>query len=249
MAPDRRAVGRRAAALVAIACAAAALASPAVAQQATPRAPIYTCTLNGKKLTSDRTIPECGNQEQRVLNSDGSVNRVIQPTPTDDERAAIEQRQRDAEAERVQRNDAVRRDRNQMQRYPDEAAHRKAREKALDDIRKAVQISKERIKLLMIERKPLLDESEFYVGKSMPTKLKTGLDANDASLEAQKALIQNQESEVKRINDLYDLELARLKKLWNGAQPGTLGPVPQVAANAPPALAVGAGPLKKAGAQ
>ena len=115
--------------------------------------------------------------------------------------------------------------------FPDEAAHAKARAKALDDIGNSVRISEARINLLKAERKPLLDDAEFYVGKPLPSKLKSALDANDAALEAQKALAQNQQIEVVRINGLYDAELARLKKLWAGAPAGSLGPIaaPQVA--------------------
>ncbi|HZV91890.1 MAG TPA: hypothetical protein VFF72_01660, partial [Caldimonas sp.] len=99
-------------------------------------------------------------------------------------------KEREAAAERVAKNDAIRRDRNLIARYPNEAAHNRARAKALDDLRASVRVSKERIALLNAERKPLLDEAEFYVGKSLPSKLKLALDANDASLDAQKALIQ-----------------------------------------------------------
>ncbi len=204
--------------------AAATLGTAAWAQ--TPRAPIYSCIdANGKKLTSDRPIAECLNRDQRVLNADGSPNRIMPPTPTADERAALEQRERDAAAERAARNDAVRRDRNLLNRFPDEAAHAKARAKALDNIGNSVRISEARINLLKAERKPLLDEAEFYVGKQLPAKLKSALDANDAALDAQKALVQNQQVEVVRINGLYDAELARLKKLWAGAPAGSLGPI------------------------
>ena len=204
--------------------AAATLGATAWAQ--TPRAPIYSCIdANGKKLTSDRPIPECLNRDQRVLNADGSPNRIVPPTPTADERAALEQRERDAAAERATKNDAVRRDRNLLNRFPDEAAHAKARAKALDDIGNSVRISEARINLLKAERKPLLDEAEFYVGKQLPAKLKSALDANDAALDAQRALVQNQQVEVVRINGLYDAELARLKKLWAGTPAGSLGPI------------------------
>ena len=204
----------------------AALFGGAVSAQTVPRALIYSCIdANGKKLTSDRPIPECLNRDQRVLNSDGSPKGILPPTPTADERAAAEQREREAAVERGTRNDAVRRDRNLLNRFPDETAHAKARAKALDDIGNAVRISEARITLLNLERKPLLDEAEFYVGKSLPTKIKSALDANDASLEAQKSLVQNQQVEVVRINGLYDAELARLKKLWAGTPAGSLGPI------------------------
>ncbi len=211
---------RRGAALIV----AATLCAAASAQ--TPRAPIYSCIdANGKKLTSDRPIPECLNRDQRVLNADGSPNRIVPPTPTADERAAQEQRERELAAERAAKNDAIRRDRNLLNRFPDEVAHSKARAKALDDVGNSVRISEARINLLKAERKPLLDEAEFYVGKTLPAKLKSALDANDAALDAQRALVQNQQVEVVRINGLYDAELARLKKLWAGAPAGSLGPI------------------------
>jgi len=205
--------------------------------------PIYACTdANGKKLTSDRPIAECANRDQKLLNSDGSVRKVVPPTPTADERAEAEAAERRAAAERAAQQDAIRRDRNLMLRFPNEAAHRRAREAALDDVRKAVRTSEERIKLLAVERKPLLDEAEFYVNRPLPAKLRQALDANDAAVEAQRTLVQNQQSEVVRINSLFDVELERLKRLWGGAVPGSMG----VLATAPTAALVASAPRKAA---
>jgi len=42
----------------------------------------YTCVdSKGNRRSSDRPIPECSDREQRVLNKDGSLRRVIPPTP------------------------------------------------------------------------------------------------------------------------------------------------------------------------
>src|SRR5436190_9850312 len=212
------------------------LAAAAAAIGAAPDAgaeagrPIIQCELNGKKVTSDRPIPECVHKEQRELNPDGSLKRIIPPTPTADELAAKEEKDRDAKLELAAKGDAVRRDRNLMQRFPDEAAHRKSREKALDELRIAGKIYAGRIADLMIEQKKLEDDKYFYknerVNKPVPTQLQQKLDANEALLEAQKSLAQNQVAETTRINALYDVELARLRKLWGGAQPGSLGPLP-----------------------
>jgi len=196
-------------------------------------AQIYSCIDgNGKKLTSDRPILECNNRDQRVLNPDGSVSRIVPPTPTPDERAEQEAREREEAAQRAAQQDAVRRDRNLMARYRNEAAHQKAREAALDDSRLALQRSQRRLDDLAAERKPLLDEVEFYRGRAMPPKLKQHLDANDTATEAQRVLIQNQQAEMVRVNALFDAELARLKRLWAGAQPGSLGAVPAAASKA-----------------
>lgn len=203
------------------------VASHAAWAQMTPPATggvrIFTCTdASGKRLTSDRPIPECVAREQRVLNADGSVKRVLPPTLTAAERAEAEAREIEAAAERVAKQDTIRRDRSLMSRYPNEAAHRRARDAALEIVRSSMRISESRIKTLTAERKPLQDETQFYAGKQVPAKLKSQIDANDAALTAQRSLMQDQEAEVGRIDGLYDAELARLKKLWAGAPPGSL---------------------------
>ena len=58
-----------------------ALAQPQPSASASPG--IYTCTTaDGRRLTSDRPIPACNAQEQRVLNSDGSLQRIHPPSLT-----------------------------------------------------------------------------------------------------------------------------------------------------------------------
>jgi hypothetical protein len=213
--------------LVAAALCWLAAASPVLAADApTPR--IYQCTLpDGRRVTSDKPIVECmsAGKSQRELNKDGSVKGVVEAPLTEEEKAEREQIARQRDAERTAQEIEIRRDRDMLKRYPSEAAHGKARARALDDVATSVRNSEARIKLLLQERKPLENEKEFYVGKTLPNRLKLQLDANDAALEAQRSLVQNQQTEIVRVNKLYDDELARLKKLWAGAQPGTLGPV------------------------
>ncbi len=48
-------------------------------------------------------------------------------------------------------------------------------------------------------------------------------------MEAQRTLIQNQQAEVVRINQLYDAELDRSRSSGAGAQPGSLGALPSPA--------------------
>jgi hypothetical protein len=202
----------------------------------TASAGIYTCIdSTGKRLTSDRPIAECATREQRELNPDGSVRRVLPPTMTADERAEQEARERQLAVERAQQQDAVRRDRNLMVRFPNEASHEKARNAALDDVRAALQRSERRLADLAAERKPLLDEAEFYRKRQLPAKLKQQLESNDTAADAMRVLVQNQQAEIVRINGLFDVELDRLRKLWAGAAPGTmgaLGPAPMASAAA-----------------
>ena len=223
-----------------LACWAGGVPLLAAAQSPAPTSAIYTCTdANGRRLTSDRPIAECVHKEQLVLNRDGSVRAVVPPTLTAEERAAKEARERAAAVARAAQSDAVRRDRNLMARYPDEAAHNRAREAAADTVRLAMKASELRLRDLAVERKPLREEAEFYLGRQLPPKLKAALDANDASMGAQRDASANQETELVRINKLYDVELERLRRLWDGAPPGSLGPIAETpAAVRPPQKAV-----------
>ncbi|CAN5350915.1 hypothetical protein BH11PSE9_BH11PSE9_22090 [soil metagenome] len=201
---------------------AAALVSAGVVHAAPSGAPIFTCNdTSGKRVNSDRKIPNCVG-EQRQLNSDGSLKTIVPPTLSLDEQTEADRIKREAEIKEKQDQEAIRRDRNLLMRFPNETAHRKARDGALEDFRNSVKLSEARIGALAKERKPLMDEAEFYAGKPLPPKLKQALDANDAANEAQRTLIQNQQLELARINQSYDEELGRLKKLWAGAPLGSM---------------------------
>ncbi len=203
----------------AIACIAVA-AAPLLAEAQSAPAPgaIYRCLgRDGKTVTRDRQMTDCAG-DQYLVNPDGSNRRIVPRPPTEEEREEAEQKQREADAERRAAQVQARADAALVKRFPDKASHDLARKAALDTARADVRASDARIADLMLARKPLLDEAEFYVGKPLPTKLKTAIDANDASLAAQKSSRQNLDTEVDRINKNYDLELAKLTKLWAARQ-------------------------------
>lgn len=217
----------------------AASSAPCLAQaKPASKGAIFTCVnAAGRTLTADRPIAECLDREQRVLNSDGSLRMVLEPSLTSDERAALEDAQRRKQLERSAQQDAIRRDRNLIARYPNDAAHSRAREMALAPVRSALEASERRLSDLRKERLPLIAETEFYRGKAVPAKLSSQIETVDVSIEAQRALALNQQAELERVNGLFDAELARLKRLWAGAEPGSLGPLPPagMAVSAPPA--------------
>jgi hypothetical protein len=185
---------------------------------------VFTCvTADGSRLTSDRPIPQCIDREQRQLGRDGSVVRVVPPSYTAEERAAREAAEQKAAAQRAALTEAARMDRNLMRRFPNEAAHNKARASAVGDVQSAIASSKKRLEVLAEERKPLETEAEFYKGKALPGMLKRKIDDNDAARQAVTDSLTNNEAELKRVNGNYDLELERLRKLWAGAAQGSLG--------------------------
>jgi hypothetical protein len=209
-------------------------ASPLATAQTTGGRSIFTCvSAAGKTLTSDRLIADCAGREQRVLNPDGSLNRIVPPSLTAEERAKAEEREAAAAAVRAAKAEAVRRDRSLLTRYPDEKSHKRAREASLDSVRKLVAASEVRLKMLEEERKPLLADAEFYAGKRVPPKLKTQLDANEVSTGAQRSQIESQKQEIAKINQRFDEELQRLQKMWAGTPPGSFDVQAAIAASMP----------------
>ncbi len=190
---------------------------------------IYSCVKDGRKITQDHPIAECADIDQAERNKDGSIKRVVPRQETEAERSEREARERVEQAERTQRQVEANRDKLLLKNNPDKAAHDAARVRALDEVRRSIEKIDERRKLLLAERKPLLDEAEFYPGKPLPAKLKSALDSNDAALSAQEQLRQGQEAEMARNNKRYDEELERLRKMW-AAAPGT----PKANTSAPP---------------
>ncbi|NBD19347.1 DUF4124 domain-containing protein [Aquabacterium fontiphilum] len=216
------AAGALAGSLAAALC--AVVSMPAMAAQPTG---IYSCVdAQGRRHTSDRPIPECLDREQRVLNRDGSQRQVVPPRMTPEQRAAYEEQRRQQALAEAARKDAIRRDRNLIHRYPDEATHTRARANALEDAQKLIAAAERQLADLAKERRGLDAETEFYKGRNLPPRLRAQIDANDAQQQAQRDVVQAQRNEVARINGLYDAELARLKRLWAGAAPGSLDSEP-----------------------
>ena len=199
------------------------------AQAAPPRdAGVYVCVNDhGAVVTRDRYIAECRHKEQRILNRDGSLRQVVPPTFTAEERAQFEVAERVAREAQAAQQDVIKYDRLLKTRYANEAAHKRAREGALDASRAAIQSAEARLGELATERKRLAQEAEFYRGRVVPTQLRQQIDGNEGQAEAQRNSIKNIEAEQARINKRFDVELERLRKLWKGAEAGSLGPPPK----------------------
>ena len=177
---------------------------------------IYTCVDGkGRKLTSDRPIAECVDREQRELSGSGTVRRTLPPTPTAQERALVEERERKAADEKQRLSDERRAARALVTRYPNRAAHDAERGRALQAQQEVIGTGARRIEELNDQRKLLAVETEFYkdVGQ-WPSMLRRQLDENTQQLAAQKRFMAAQEEEKARVNARYDEELARLRPLW-----------------------------------
>lgn len=197
----------------------------AKAQEPPPPSPVmsgvYTCTdAKGRKLTSDRPIPECTDREQKVLNPSGTVKAKVGPTLTAQEKAEQEQRDRRAFEEQSRQAEEKRRDRALLTRYPNKAMHDKERAETTAQIGVVIQAATNRLNELIKQRVSIDEEMEFY--KKDPSKapayVRRQQEENTQSQAVQKRFISEQEGEIRRVNARFDDELVRLRQLWTATR-------------------------------
>ena len=98
----------------------------------------------------------------------------------------------------------------------------------LEDRRRQMALQKKKLDLLTQEHDKLQKEASFYKDRPPPFVLKQKIDTNLVQLDTTKSGIQSVEAELERIEALFDIELERLRRLWAGAPPGSLGPLPSL---------------------
>lgn len=181
----------------------------------------YSCTdANGRKLRSDRPIPQCNDREQTVLNPSGTVRARVGPTLTAQERADAEAKRRADDEEKAAALDERRRERALLIRYPSRDVHDKERAQALAQVADVEEAARKRIETLLVERKKNTAELEFYQGdvNKAPPMLRRQIDHVRQNMESQERFIQAQAGERQRINVRFDEELARLRELWRAQE-------------------------------
>jgi hypothetical protein len=187
---------------------------------------IYSCVdSQGHRLSSDRPIPECLAQEQRMLNRDGSTKGVLPPAQTPEEKIRQDNLRRQAEQQRLAREAEARRDRALLARYPDLLAHDAARTRAQEPVNQQIETAQRRLAELELESQALARERESNGKKALPQALRARIAANEGAIEAQNTILRDQQAERERLTQQYDAELARLRALWAGATPGRMGPI------------------------
>jgi len=172
---------------------------------------IYTCVdADGRRISADRPIPECLSREQKLLSRDGTTRAVVPPLTSREEqerKAALALEQSQAMA--VQ-NEAVRRDKMLLVRYPDLRAWEAARQRALAPVQQRIDTATKRLADLGKEADALTAERRALGGKAMSADLKSRISINEGSTEAQRNILQNQSDERSRLMAQFDQEKVRL---------------------------------------
>lgn len=178
---------------------------------------IYTCVdAKGRKLTSDRSIPECTDREQKILNPSGTVKARIGPTLTAQEIILLEEKKKAEQVERSRQEEEKKRDRALLIRYPTPASHQKERVAALEHIARVKQTADARVAQLLQDQSRLSDEMAFYEKdpSKAPAKVLRQIDELKQALAGQQRFLVERDSEAERVNARFDEEAARLTPLW-----------------------------------
>jgi hypothetical protein len=190
---------------------------------------IYTCTdAKGRKITSDRPIPECNDRTQNEITPSGTVRRVIGPSLTAQERAAAEEKEKAVAENKAQALEEKRRDQALLLRYPNRQAHDAERTLALTQVEESSKGANKKLLELAEQRKLINVDLEFYKkdASKTPPPLRRRVEENDSNVAVQKRFIADQDAERRRVNQRFDTELVKLKPLWTnrGASATTAGP-------------------------
>jgi hypothetical protein len=175
-------------------------------------AKVYSCTdpVSHAKTLSDTPCPQ-----------------ATGPTPSEVAASAIKV-QKEAVAAEV-RQATVREDRQLLTKFPDEAAHRKAHVDDLEGVIRNIRLTTTRFAELVAQRRPLDQEAAFYKGKAVPAPLQRQIDASDASFNALTDVFHTLQLDLAAIETTRGNERDRLRKLWAGALPGSMGPLVAIA--------------------
>ena len=166
---------------------------------------VYSCVDDrGRRLVSDRPIPECLDREQRVLGPSGVERKPHPPVLTKSERERI--------AEQRRLNQAL------LLRYPDRNAHEAARlqqAQQLDEVQAMA-----RARLASLDELYLQAQKDLATQGSNPTpEAQRAVKAAQMAVAAQKQSIETNELNRQRTMLRFDDEGRLLEKLWAGEQP------------------------------
>lgn len=204
--------------LIGLAAAMSALTAFEALAQARSQSLTYRCVgKDGKKYYGQTLPPECLGMPAEILNSRGLVIKRIDAQSDAEARAAKEaERKKKAEEENAQREER-RRNRALFATYTSVDDIEKARQRALEENRKAVKQLEDEIGGIKKRQAAHVKEMEFYTGKNKPpARLEQDIKNTEIDLNAHIGQIEAKKKEVDSINAKYDEDKKRFLELTGG---------------------------------
>ena len=176
----------------------------------------FTCQRDGKTIYGDQIPSECVGLEVRELYPDGSF-RLIPAPVTEEQKKEKERKEQKRQACSELNKKQHDEDYALLDKYPHEEDLQEARYRDVGDQLHRVDLANARMKEILREGLDLTQEAMFYQPPNpKPLELQHSRELNSTLERAQLRLIEGAVTEIRRINDSYDAELARYRALTNG---------------------------------
>ena len=171
----------------------------------------YRCIGKDGKRYYGWVVPEeCFGQPVEQLSPQGMVVKRIDPEGSAKERLAKEAAEAKKREQDAAAREMARRNRALLATYTSEKDIDEARERALEDNKKAIREVEERIAEIRKRQAGYEKELEFYSGKNQPpAKLTDDIRSAQTDLKAQQDLLEAKQREVSGINARYDEDKKR----------------------------------------
>lgn len=187
---------------LAVALAAGTLAAAAHAQ-------VYRCVdAQGRRLTSDRPIPECMDRVQQVVHASGVV-RTVAPSLSESEAASQQELKRQAVLDQAAQRETARKDRALRARYPSPASFEQQRMASVRPLQDRVLFAQQILK-------SALDRHQLALSRhSGPaTAPSAELEFTSQQVRYQQSMLRMYEEELRTVTAQFDQHLVRLRVLW-----------------------------------
>lgn len=185
--------------------------SPVIAQAQK----IYSCKdPSGRTISSDRPIAECDKVPMRELRKDGSTLRVIEAPLTPEQQKAREAAALQKKQEEEQKVEQRRRDAALLSLYATEGHLQQARTRQVAQVEDDIKLAQQRMQLAQKNLDEAQKEAKGYPqGKRLPIGLQQRLTQGEATVTAEQGVVESKRAEILKINQKFDLELARYREL------------------------------------
>lgn len=165
---------------------------------------IYRCTdAHGRKLTSDRPIPECADRSQQLVKTNGVV-QTLAPMASAAELTIQEERMRQVNQALHAEKEATRRDVALKARYPSQTSFDQQRATALAPMEERVQMTQRRIAEMTVRH-------DAMVRQERP---RSDIEFMAQQIRYQGSMLRAYQEELRQANAQFDQWQQRLRNLW-----------------------------------
>lgn len=175
-------------------------------------AAITCCEVDGKRTCGNPAPPQCLDKAKKVFGKGGTAQEVEAPLTPEQRAARDAEEARKAEAKR-QAQEQERRDRALVNSYSSEKEIDAARDRAIAEIEKNAEQSKNRLESALAKQKKLDQEKEFYQKKPMPAGLQSQIKDNEAEIAAQQKALEKKDADIAATRDRYESDKTRYRQL------------------------------------